>query len=412
MNPTRDYQPVMPSQRRRMPSKRLIAAYILDWIAIIGIAAIGAGLNFVSPHHRAFSLLNLDISYPLIPESITTTTLVLVALVAPAVLIALVVLALVPGRRFSRTANRAQIIRIKLWELEKGLAGLCLSCAVAFFVTQGMKNIFGKPRPDLLARCEPDLDNIAQYVVGGYGQDISARWTMVTSAICKQTDKAILDDGFRSFPSGHSSFSFSGLLYLSLFLCSKFAITIPYLPLTPAETPATNTPQPLAPPPTTHARTSTSGEEPDATHGPTTTLAGPSSTTAHTPLHRTFHLQNAAAAPPNYLLFLVAVPVAVAVYIVSTRFVEYYHFGFDVISGSLIGILSSWFAFRWYHLPLSRGHGWAWGPRSADRAFAIGVGTGGYVGHEGWSGEGREAEMAMAEEANGGRERDLEAGKP
>ena len=56
----------------------------------------------------------------------------------------------------------------------------------------------------------------------------------------------------------------------------------------------------------------------------------------------------------------------------------------DLISGSLIGIGSAWFAFRWYHLPIGRGSGWAWGPRSKDRAFGIGVGIGNYADAEGW----------------------------
>lgn len=98
-------------------------------------------------------------------------------------------------------------------------------------------------------------------------------------------------------------------------------------------------------------------------------------------------VRNAAAAPPNYLIIPALAPVAVAVWICSTRYAEFYHFGFDIISGSLIGIVSSYLAFRWYHLPISRGQGWAWGARSKSRAFAIGVGTGGYVGDEGWHNE-------------------------
>jgi hypothetical protein len=38
------------------------------------------------------------------------------------------------------------------------------------------------------------------------------------------------------------------------------------------------------------------------------------------------------------------------------------------------------FAFRWYHLPISQGAGWSWGPRSRERAFWAGVGVGTYVG--------------------------------
>lgn len=95
-------------------------------------------------------------------------------------------------------------------------------------------------------------------------------------------------------------------------------------------------------------------------------------------------VRNAAAAPPNYLIILALFPVGVAIYITSTRYAEFYHFGFDLLFGSFIGIATSWLAFRWYHLPISRGQGWAWGARSKDRSFAIGVGTGGYVGREGW----------------------------
>jgi membrane-associated phospholipid phosphatase len=76
---------------------------------------------------------------------------------------------------------------------------------MAFFFTQGMKNLFGKPRPDLLARCQPDVSNIAAYSVGAYARGSSQDWVLVSSSICEQTDKDFLDDGFRSFPSGHSS---------------------------------------------------------------------------------------------------------------------------------------------------------------------------------------------------------------
>lgn len=100
-------------------------------------------------------------------------------------------------------------------------------------------------------------------------------------------------------------------------------------------------------------------------------------------------VRNAAASPPNYLIIPALTPVAVAVWICSTRYAEFFHFGFDIISGSLIGIISAYLSFRWYHLPISRGQGWAWGARSKHRAFAIGVGTGGYVGDEGWHNSGK-----------------------
>lgn len=83
--------------------------------------------------------------------------------------------------------------------------GLGLSLATAFLITEGMKNLFGKPRPDLISRCNPDLSRIQEFTVGGYGQPLSDRWVLVSYGICQQTDMNKLDDGFKSFPSGHAS---------------------------------------------------------------------------------------------------------------------------------------------------------------------------------------------------------------
>lgn len=102
---------------------------------------------------------------------------------------------------------RSAIIRWKLWELNSGWLGLALTHATSQLITQGTKNVAGKPRPDMLARCMPDvsMSSLAEHRVGGFGQDISPKWIIVDQNICTQTDMHILDDGFRSFPSGHAT---------------------------------------------------------------------------------------------------------------------------------------------------------------------------------------------------------------
>lgn len=88
--------------------------------------------------------------------------------------------------------------------------------------------------------------------------------------------------------------------------------------------------------------------------------------------------RRAAAAPPLYLLVIVLIPIGAAIYIASTRYTDGKHAGFDVLFGSLEGIICSWFAFRWYHLPIRRGAGWAWGPRHRNVAFGAGLGINSY----------------------------------
>ena len=86
-----------------------------------------------------------------------------------------------------------------------------------------------------------------------------------------------------------------------------------------------------------------------------------------------------AAAPPLYLLVLVLIPTATAIFIASSRWFNFRHHGFDILFGFLIGLTTAIFSFRYYHLPISRGAGWGWGPRSNEKAFWAGVGSYSYA---------------------------------
>lgn len=125
-------------------------------------------------------------------------------------IIFLVSVIFVPGPTLPKDTTRSKIFRIKLWEWNTGWMGLALALASAFFVTEGVKNLTGKPRPDFLSRCDPDLgsESLAINTVGGVGNRVLNGLVMVSSSICKQKNKDILDDGFKSFFSGHASCSY------------------------------------------------------------------------------------------------------------------------------------------------------------------------------------------------------------
>jgi len=89
-----------------------------------------------------------------------------------------------------------------------------------------------------------------------------------------------------------------------------------------------------------------------------------------------------AAAPPLWLVCLAYIPIGGAFYIATSRYFDFHHHGFDVISGSFIGIVIAILAFRFYHVPLGHGAGYAWGPRSRARAFGVGIGRYGWVDEE------------------------------
>jgi hypothetical protein len=84
-------------------------------------------------------------------------------------------------------------------------------------------------------------------------------------------------------------------------------------------------------------------------------------------------------------MILTFLPTAVAFFIASSRWFNYRHHGFDIICGGLVGIFFAYIGMRMYHLPIQRGAGWAWGPRSHRRAFVRGIGFPSSLGTDGWS---------------------------
>ena len=197
---------------------------------------------------------------------------------------------------------------------------------MTLFVTSGLKDLVGKPRPDLLARCHPDLSNIDKYVIGGFGVNLDSEAPpFVSSAICQQPDKRLLDDGFAAFPSGHSSFSCAGLVYLTLWLCARWSVAIPFLDY---------------------------------------------SVSSRDARQSALYAQASKAAPPLWQVALAFAPIFVAIFVCASRYADFHHARFDIFAGAFIGTVFAWASFRLFHLPIRRSRGMlAWGPRSSQHAF-------------------------------------------
>lgn len=326
--------------------------------------------------------------------------------VIPIVVVLVISLVFVPGNTVPKGTPKSLIWKRKLWELHVGWLGLALSLASAWFITNGMKNLFGKPRPDLLSRCNPDIENFTKYIVGG--EAVADGFQRLVSAdICRGMEnrddaQSLLEDGFRSYPSGHSSSAAAGLVYLSLFIASKFAITFPFL--APAPAGHANPAATFSAFPSRHPGNQARSRRLQATleqediHAP----AHDQETSDLFARHNTrlASVRQQAAAPPLYLLIFAAAPFFTAIFIASSRWFDFRHHGFDILFGFLIGLVCAFFAFRWYHLPISQGAGWAWGPRCSDKAFWAGVGSFSYAMD--WEDMTQEAPPADEEAALGG----------
>ncbi|EQK98858.1 PAP2 domain containing protein [Ophiocordyceps sinensis CO18] len=375
----------MASPPSRHSSLALAASYALDWIILVVVVVAGGILGRIEPKKRPFSLDDPNISFPYtVDQTVPTWLLVVLSGFVPAVIILFIAIVLVPGGTVPKNTPQVLIWKRKLWEWHVGWLGLLLAVSSSFFFISGIKNMCGKPRPDLLSRCEPDIANRASYQVGGFRGE-AAGALLYSGNICKQTDKYKLDDGFRSYPSGHSSTAAAGLIYLSLYLASKFAVTIPF----------------VVPNANTHGEASShvafpsranAGADPSTSYETASMRNGytygesqtgkPGSVANRNAKHnvKVQSLRRQAAAPPIYLLAITIAPFCLSIFISASRWFDFRHHGFDILFGYLIGIICAVYSFRYYHMPIRAGAGWAWGPRSGNRAFWAGVGRLGYAG--------------------------------
>ncbi|KAI9815948.1 MAG: hypothetical protein M1827_001940 [Pycnora praestabilis] len=274
----------LPFSKKSLP-KKVIISYVLDYVIIIVLALTQTALGAIEPFHQHFSLRNYTLQYPFaVHERVSSVLLYSVAIAFPAIIIALYTLiidgifshqqVLTQSKSGRRLMNGSHRFKDRLWELNCGILGLLLSNVTALVITTVLKNATGKPRPDLVDRCQPRAGSADPEPFG-----------LSTIELCTQTNHGTLEDGFRSFPSGHSSTSFSGLFYLSLYLAGKLHIL------------------------------DKRGEV--------------------------------------WKTFVVLVPTLGAALVADSRIMDARHHPFDVISGSLIGMLVAICAYRQYFPPLS-----------------------------------------------------------
>lgn len=200
----------MPPEHRSR-HKLLLFSYIFDYVVVFVCIGAFLALDIAHPHHQEFSLSDITIQQTYIEhERVSVLAAALIAVLAPIVLITIWCIAF-EGRVLCK---RRLDIYGRLWELNLALLGLLLSVGLALVVTNVFKNTVGRPRPDFIARCQP-IANAAE---------LRPLYGLSNSTICTQTDVNIMKNGFKSFPSGHSSTAFSGLGFLALYLCGKLRV--------------------------------------------------------------------------------------------------------------------------------------------------------------------------------------------
>ncbi|KAL5058771.1 hypothetical protein RYX36_030375 [Vicia faba] len=160
-----------------------------DWFMLLLLVLIEITLYMIHPFYRFVGKeMMTDLKYPLKSNTVPVWAVPMLAIVLPVVIFLVV-----------------YFRRRDIYDLHHAVLGLLFSILVTAVITDAIKDAVGRPRPDFFWRCFPD------------GKDVYDKWGDV---IC-HGDKKVIKEGHKSFPSGHTSWSFAGLGFLSLYLSGK-----------------------------------------------------------------------------------------------------------------------------------------------------------------------------------------------
>ena len=191
--PSPNRKPVTPQRRRR-----LLFSYAPDWIITIGLWIALYFIDKVDGFRREFSITDTSLQHTYaVNERIPVYALGLMCLF-PVIVYAAIGLGIMRSVWVSPlcgTPCSAALLNVFcLKDFHSAVLGEVLSLALTISVTTIVKVLVGRPRPDILDRCQP-VEGAANAIPYG----------LVTSAICTTDNLKRLKEGFRSFPSGHAS---------------------------------------------------------------------------------------------------------------------------------------------------------------------------------------------------------------
>lgn len=164
-----------------------------DWLILLLLVVIDGLLNFVEPFHRFVGQgMMTDLTYPLKPNTVPVWAVPILA-------------AILPVAVFSVYYYH----RKDIYDFHHAVLGLLFSVLVTGVITDAIKDAVGRPRPNFFWRCFPD------------GKEA---FDPVTKDVVCHGDPKIIKEGYKSFPSGHSSWSFAGLTYLAWYMSGKLRV--------------------------------------------------------------------------------------------------------------------------------------------------------------------------------------------
>ncbi|KAK7276216.1 hypothetical protein RIF29_17352 [Crotalaria pallida] len=175
------------------PGGKLALSHKHDWMILLILAAIEGLLNIIEPFHRYIGKdMMTDLVFPFKQDTIPMWAVPVYSILIPILIFV--------GFYF---------VRKDIYDLHHAILGLMFSSLITGVITDSIKDAVGRPRPNFFERCFPDKIPVFDTITG--------------DVLCSGLPK-VIKEGYKSFPSGHTSWSFAGLGFLSWYLSGKVRV--------------------------------------------------------------------------------------------------------------------------------------------------------------------------------------------
>jgi len=201
-------------------------SFAVDWIVLIVILALALITSKIPPFERQFDLDDITISHPYKGDTIKESVLAVFGIILSFIIIT--------GFQYYK--------KDLTYNYHQAIIGILLSASFSLLFAHFIKMFVGRYRPDFISVCNVDFEKVQkQYNSYNISNDIGfGPRHLFNTTICKTPAEELYEER-RSFPSGHSTFVFCVMSYLSLYIAGQihlldkkvyiwkyFVVSIPY----------------------------------------------------------------------------------------------------------------------------------------------------------------------------------------
>jgi len=185
--------------------KKKTITIVIDWVILIVILGIDAITSKIPPFERQFKLDDVTISHPHKGDTIKMVPMVVVSLIVTGIIITAFSM-----KNFSK------------YNYHQALFGCLFAVSISTLFAHVIKTLAGRYRPDFMSVCNVDFEKVEQ-LFSTYNVSSTISYgprNLYNTTICKTPREELFEER-KSFPSGHSSFIFSVMTYLSFYIAGQ-----------------------------------------------------------------------------------------------------------------------------------------------------------------------------------------------